>query len=125
MRAHQLYQIVLIALSISLLSFMTTLQAEPTQRLIIHFNKSLSDTQRKEFHQYLNRLQMGDYALAESSSDIRWIIVLTTSLQASELDVLVTDIKKNKLVKQLEIDRLLQHQSVTSPAVSPAVSPAN
>ena len=120
MRAHQLFQIVLIALSISLLTFISTLQAEPAQRIIIHFNKTLSATQKNEFHQYLNHLQMGAYTLTESSSEIRWIIVLARRLQPAQLDTLITEIKKNKLVKQLETDRILQHQSVISPVTSPA-----
>jgi len=120
MRAHQLFKIVLITLSISLLTFISTLQAEPAQRIIIHFNKTLSATQKNEFHQYLNHVQIGAYTLTESSSDIRWIIVLARRLQQAQLDTLIIDIKKNKLVKQLEIDRLLQHQSVTSPVTSAA-----
>ena len=120
MRAHQLFKIVLIALSISLLTFISTLQAEPAQRIIIHFNKTLSGTQKNDFHQYLKHVKIGTYTLTESSSDIRWIIVLAKHLQQAQLDALITEIKKNKLVKQLEIDRLLQHKSVTSPVTSPA-----
>ena len=114
MRTYQFIQSVFLALSVFLLTSLITLNAEPAQRVIIHFNESLSVSQTNDVHEYLISLKPGAYTLAEHSSDVRWVTVLTNKLDEAELNSFMTQLLNNKLIKHVEIDRILNTQSVIS-----------
>lgn len=90
------------------------LYAEPAQRIIVHFNKSLSVENSKEMFEYVSGLHSDNYSLAEHSSNLRWIIVLNSKLEQPQLNSIYSGLLKNKLVKHVEIDNVLARKSITS-----------
>jgi len=114
MRTHQFFLSVFIVFSFFLSTVVSTLHADPAQRVIIHFNEQLSVSQTNEVHEYLISLKPGVYTLAEHSSDVRWVTVLADKLDEAQLSDFMAELLKNKLIKHVELDRLLKTQSVIS-----------
>lgn len=92
------------------INFSTVLHAEPKQRLIIHFNHQVNSDNFKSIHDALKNVTLGNYSLLENSSNIRWIIIFDKRIEAAELNRIKSDLLKNKHIKQIENDNLLQRK---------------
>jgi len=91
-------------------------QANVSQRIIIYFNQPLTKQAAAEVHKQLKGYLQG-YSLAEHSSDVRWILVLNSSLNQLQFNKFKKAFLKNNNVKHIELDQLLQH------SVAPRVVP--
>ncbi len=85
----------------------------PAQRIIVYFNQPLSNQQTMQMHNNLKTQLNNDYALAEHSNDSRWIIVMSSQLNAKKLNNAKNNLLKNKLIKYIEMDNLLKTNTST------------
>ncbi len=89
-----------------------SLNAMPAQRIIVYFHQPLNSLQKIQIHNNLKTQLNKDYTLAEHSNDSRWIIIMSSKLNAKELNNVKKKLFNNKLIKYIETDDLLKPNSL-------------
>lgn len=90
----------------------SSVQAGPRQQIIISFNQPVVNENISVIHKELNELNVKYYSLAESSTNIRWVVTLSSTLDEEKIKMIKEKLLENKLVKDVELDRVLQRKAI-------------
>ena len=90
----------------------SSVQAIPRQQIIISFNQPIVSENISVIHKELSELNVKYYSLAESSTNIRWVVTLSSTLDEEEIKIIKEKLSENKLVKDVELDRILQRKAI-------------
>lgn len=82
--------------------------AAPPQRLIIQFDRSLSDEQKQALDEQIKLTIKTDYELLPHSTNRRWIIVVDPTLNKTELERAIEAMTKLEHVEYAEPDQLMK-----------------
>lgn len=109
---------------ISIMFFLTVfytypLHAEPEQRLIIHFDKELTESHHNEIGKLLHNLIRTEFTLAKHSNSLRWIVILQNRLNPEKIGQLKSELLKDKRIKEVELDTVLNKTTLIQAQLLP------
>lgn len=96
-----------------------SLHAEPAQRLILHFKHELTEKHHNEMNRLLHSLMRTEFTLAEHSNGLRWIVIFQNRLNPEKLDQLKRELLKDKRIKNIELDAMLNKTTLIQAQLLP------